>query len=163
VTEIRHFTASAVVFDDTDRVLLVHHNKIGLWLYPGGHIDPNEDPAQAAIREVREEAGIDVEIIAEERFRHPAVGAIPPPFTIITMPVTDRKIGAHHHIDMVYVCCALSNEVTHQPEEVGGCTWVAVADIATLDTPPELPTLIAEAFKFVRIERGQFDLRGARP
>lgn len=45
---IRHFTASAIVLDDHDRVLLVHHNKLGQWLYPGGHIDPNEDPAQAA-------------------------------------------------------------------------------------------------------------------
>ena len=46
---IRHFTASAVVFDDTlEHVLLVHHNKIGLWLYPGGHIDPDEDPVGEA-------------------------------------------------------------------------------------------------------------------
>jgi hypothetical protein len=35
---IRHNTASAVVLDDEDRVLLVHHNKIGLWLYPGVHL-----------------------------------------------------------------------------------------------------------------------------
>jgi 8-oxo-dGTP diphosphatase len=150
VTGIRHFTASAVVFDEADRVLLVHHNKVRLWLYPGGHIDPNEDPAQAAVREVREEAGIDVEIIREDRFRHPAVGTVPSPFAIITMPVTDREVGAHHHIDMLYVCRALSNEVTHQPEEVGGCTWVAVADVARLATPPELPTLIAKAYKFLR-------------
>ncbi|BCB81211.1 NUDIX domain-containing protein [Phytohabitans flavus] len=150
MTEIRHFTASAVVFDYADRVLLVHHNKIGLWLYPGGHVDPNEDPAQAAVREVREEAGIDVEIITEEPFRHPAVGSVASPFTIITMPVTDRKVGAHEHIDMVYVCRALTTEVTHQAEEVGGCTWVAVADIAALATPPELPSLIAEAAVFAR-------------
>jgi len=37
MTGIRHFTASAVVFDDHERVLLVHHNKIGQWLYPGVH------------------------------------------------------------------------------------------------------------------------------
>jgi NUDIX domain len=51
MTGIRHFTASAIVLDDNGRVLLVHHNKVGLWLYPGGHIDPNEDPAQSALRE----------------------------------------------------------------------------------------------------------------
>jgi ADP-ribose pyrophosphatase YjhB (NUDIX family) len=32
-------------------VLLINHIKAGVWLYPGGHIDPNEDPAQAAVRE----------------------------------------------------------------------------------------------------------------
>ncbi len=46
---IRHFTASAIVFDVQQRVLFVKH-KLGQWLYPGGHIDPNEDPAQAALR-----------------------------------------------------------------------------------------------------------------
>ena len=50
MTGIRHFTASAIVFDYQKRVLIVHHSKIGQWLYPGGHIDSNEDPAQAARR-----------------------------------------------------------------------------------------------------------------
>lgn len=36
MTGIRHFTASAIV-TDTGRVLLVHHNKLGQWLYPGVH------------------------------------------------------------------------------------------------------------------------------
>jgi len=48
---IRHFTASAIVLDDFDKVLLVEHSKMGLWLYPGGHLDPNEDPAQTVLRE----------------------------------------------------------------------------------------------------------------
>jgi 8-oxo-dGTP diphosphatase len=38
VTVIRHFTASAIVFDADGRVLLVHPNKLGQWLYPGVHL-----------------------------------------------------------------------------------------------------------------------------
>ncbi len=83
------------------RSRLLHHVKAGVWLYPGGHIDPNEDPAQAAVREVREETGVEVEIVAEERFRHPAVGVVASPFAILVMPVSDSKVGPHHHIDMV--------------------------------------------------------------
>ncbi|MGC9666479.1 NUDIX hydrolase [Planosporangium sp. 12N6] len=60
---IRHFTASAIVFDDHERALLVHHNKLGRWLYPGGHIDPDEDPAQAAQREVVEETGVRTQVM----------------------------------------------------------------------------------------------------
>jgi 8-oxo-dGTP pyrophosphatase MutT (NUDIX family) len=145
VTTVRHFTASAIVFDHTDRVLLVHHNKLGLWLYPGGHVDPNEDPAQTAIREVREEAGIDVEILNRDRFHHPAVTSIPTPFAIIEMAVNDKTTGPHHHIDLVYVCRAMTTELTHQPAEVAACTWVPVTEVATLATPPELPSLITEA------------------
>jgi len=144
-TTVRHLTASAIVFDDHDRVLLVHHNKIGLWLYPGGHVDPNEDPAQAAQREVREETGIHTEIISDDLFVHPAVTSHAPPFAIIEMDVLDSKVGAHRHIDFVYVLRAVSGDVTAQLGEVSGAAWVPLAGLAELDTPTELPALIEHA------------------
>jgi 8-oxo-dGTP pyrophosphatase MutT (NUDIX family) len=150
VTGIRHFTASAIVFDDRGRVLLVHHHKLGRWIHPGGHIDPNEDPAQAAVREVREETGIDVEIVAESRFQHPAVTSHPIPFAIIEMPVKDAKIGPHHHIDMVYLCRATATDFTHEPAEVSGCTWIPIAEVATLDPPEELSSLVTAAAGHLR-------------
>lgn len=146
---IRHFTSSAVVFNDEGHVLLVHHNKIGLWLYPGGHIDPNEDPAEAALREVHEETGIIAEILGPQPFRHPAVRSIPSPFAIIEMDIEDRKVGPHRHIDFVYVCQATNGDLTAQVEEVGGARWVPVKDIAALRTPAELPALITEAARLI--------------
>jgi 8-oxo-dGTP diphosphatase len=145
---IRHFTASGIVLDH-DQVLLVKHRKLGLWLYPGGHIDPDEDPAQTVMREIGEEAGIDVEIIGKTSFAHPAVGAVPVPFTILVEDVTDPTVGPHQHIDMVYVCRPRSVEVTVQLGELDGHTWVPLADIALLRTPPELPSLVASAAKYV--------------
>lgn len=76
---VRHFTASANVLHDHERVLLVQHNKLKQWLQPGGHIDPNEDPAQAAQREALEETGIHTEVISEELLAHPAVTTHAPP------------------------------------------------------------------------------------
>lgn len=145
MTDIRHYTASAVVLDDSDRVLLVHHNKIGLWLYPGGHIDPNEDPAQAAVREVAEETGIQATAIDEPTFTHPAVHSHAAPWAIIEMDVADAKVGAHRHIDLVYVCRATGGDLSAQMEEVAGARWVPVADVAGLPTPAELPELVAAA------------------
>ncbi|MFI5083488.1 MAG: NUDIX domain-containing protein [Streptosporangiales bacterium] len=49
---IRHFTASGIVLSHDEQVLLIKHRKLGMWLYPGGHIEPNEDPVQAVLREV---------------------------------------------------------------------------------------------------------------
>lgn len=47
----RHLTASMAVIDpDTTEVLLVHHNATGKWVFPGGHIDPDETPGEAALR-----------------------------------------------------------------------------------------------------------------
>lgn len=147
---IRHFTASAIVFDDRQRVLLVHHNKLGQWLYPGGHIDPNEDPAQAAQREVLEETGLHTQVICDPLFTHPAVATHAPPYTIIEMDVNDSKVGPHRHIDFVYVLRATSDQVTAQLKEVGAARWVRLAELAALDTPAELPTLVAEAAQWVK-------------
>jgi 8-oxo-dGTP diphosphatase len=150
MTGIRHFTASAIVLDDNDRALLVHHNKIGLWLYPGGHIDPNEDPAQAALREVHEETGIHAEVITERQFNHPAVATIAPPFTILEMDVQDKKVGPHRHIDLVYVCRPVSADLVPQEAEVAGARWASAAELAELHAPAELPELIAEAIRWAK-------------
>lgn len=142
---IRHFTSSAIVFNQAGQVLLVHHNKIGLWLYPGGHVDPNEDPAEAALREVAEETGIKAEIVAPEPFAHPAVRSIPAPFAIIEMDIEDRKVGPHRHIDFVYLCRTEHDQLNVQLDEVTDGAWFDVADVAALATPDELPSLIAQA------------------
>lgn len=150
VTGIRHFTASAVVFNQPGQVLLIYHNKLGMWLYPGGHVDPDEDPAQTAVREVQEETGVAVEIVADERFTHPSVVTHPVPFAILELPVPhDPVVGPHHHIDMVYVCRAVSSELTPRPAEIRDCRWVPVGQVATYDVPPQLPALIEAAAGWV--------------
>ena len=59
------FLASGVLlFDQADRVLLVHQDYgKHLWTTPGGMLEPAESPADAAVREVREELGVDVELV----------------------------------------------------------------------------------------------------
>lgn len=53
--------AAAYITDERDRVLLVDPNYREHWSFPGGMIDPGEDPAQACVREVAEEVGLSVE------------------------------------------------------------------------------------------------------
>lgn len=52
--------AGGVVFDAGGRVLVLHHAN-GDWVFPKGHVEAGETPLQAALREVREEAGIEAE------------------------------------------------------------------------------------------------------
>ena len=62
-----------------DKVLLVHHKKLDLWLPVGGHIEPNETPDEALHREVKEEVGLRVELIGKGQvFSDDTKGLIPP-------------------------------------------------------------------------------------
>jgi 8-oxo-dGTP pyrophosphatase MutT (NUDIX family) len=96
----RHFTVTGFVVDG-NRTLLHWHAKNQMWLPPGGHIDPDEDPVQAVLREVLEETGIRAEIVRHAMplpFAEPQ--QLPPPLTIL---VEDIAQGPHQHIDMIYV------------------------------------------------------------
>lgn len=53
-----HLTASALVVDRDDRVLLLHHAKLERWLQPGGHADGDGDLARVALKEATEETGL---------------------------------------------------------------------------------------------------------
>lgn len=53
-----HFTASCYIVDGEGRLLLHHHKRLGRWLQMGGHIDGDEAPHAAALREGREESGL---------------------------------------------------------------------------------------------------------
>jgi mutator protein MutT len=59
--------AGCVIKNENDEILLLHRNtaKRVQWEIPGGKIDPGEDAAKTAAREVREETGADVSIIRE--------------------------------------------------------------------------------------------------
>ncbi|CCW13087.1 NUDIX hydrolase [Rhodococcus aetherivorans] len=54
---------SAVVVDPDGRVLLTRRADNGLWAVVSGILEPGEEPAVAAVREVREETGVDAEIV----------------------------------------------------------------------------------------------------
>ena len=64
IHEKNDFTVAIFVVHE-GRVLVIHHRKLEKWLPLGGHIELDEDPEMAAIREAREESGLDVELIGE--------------------------------------------------------------------------------------------------
>lgn len=74
-----HLVAYCCVTDG-DHILLVHHRKAGLWLPPGGHVDPGETPQQTAQREIHEELGQDLPLASNRPVmatRTTTVGAPP--------------------------------------------------------------------------------------
>lgn len=103
----KHFTASAFVLNPHREVLLVHHRKLGVWLYPGGHIEYGETPDDAALREVREETGIRAALIGERdealADREADVTVLHRPYRVLCEFIDDKK-GPHYHLDLIYLC-----------------------------------------------------------
>ena len=99
----RHFTATGFVVEG-DRTLLHWHKSLQQWVPPGGHVEPDEDPLQAVLREVQEETGIAAEVIPSAPvLPFPYPGQVQPPYTIL-IEESHEPGERHQHIDLIYFC-----------------------------------------------------------
>jgi len=122
----RHMTVSSFVYHE-GKTALYWHRKLQMWLPAGGHIEPGEDPYEAAVREVREEFGLDVELLAPRDLVRFEGGPrqIEPPYTILDCWVTPD----HCHIDHVYLFRLVRGYpgVSEDPESP--IQWLGVEDL----------------------------------
>ncbi len=118
------------------RTLLHWHAKIQQWMPPGGHLYPNEDPVAGALREVREEAHLNVKLFSPTPaydFTQPT--QLLPPVTILVEPVEDED-GAHHHIDFIYFARPLEGEALRPIPKAESWTWVGADQIERGESLP---------------------------
>ncbi len=130
--------------------LLHWHRKVGLWLPPGGHIEPNEDPMQAARREALEETGIVVELLpTTSAFGYGAPPQLSPPATIMVEPIGSFDgEDAHRHIDMIYFARPASGE---RPDALAHTwQWVSRTQLED-DAPLTLSGVTAHISEDVRV------------
>ena len=106
---VRHFTATGYVVNPArTRMLLIRHRALGLWLPPGGHLEADEIPHEAALREVLEETGITARLVP--LLGPPAAAAsvgvfeLPQPWVMLheDIPAFARE-PAHVHLDLCYL------------------------------------------------------------
>ena len=92
------FTVAIFVVHD-EKILLIHHRKLDKWLPLGGHIELDEDPEQAALREAKEESGLEVELLGERPpTTSPGTRALIAPRFLDIHRISDT----HEHIGMIY-------------------------------------------------------------
>ena len=114
------------------RILVVFHRKLLKWLPLGGHIELDEDPEIAALREAKEESGLDVELIGERPpTTEPGTRAlIAPRFLDI-----HRINPTHEHIGMIYWARPKGGEVRCAVEEHFDIRWCTSDELQRLDPP----------------------------
>jgi 8-oxo-dGTP pyrophosphatase MutT (NUDIX family) len=122
------FTVAIFVVHE-NRVLLIHHRKLDKWLPLGGHIELDEDPEQAALREAREESGFEVELLGERPpTTEPGTRALVAPRFLDIHRITDT----HEHIGMIYWARLKSGTTTLAIEEHHDIRWCSATELDTL-------------------------------
>ena len=132
--KINHFTATGFVFNAANEILMIKHKKLGVWLPPGGHIDENELPCRAVLREIFEETGVQAKVVSAAQDM--GVGShhyeLPLPMEILLEDIDGD--GLHNHIDLIYLCVAEDPTLRPQENEVDGIGWFAPEAVQGLDT-----------------------------
>jgi 8-oxo-dGTP pyrophosphatase MutT (NUDIX family) len=123
-------SVATICRDDQNRVLLVRQADSGRWGTPGGAIEPGESPEEAAIRETREETGLDVVL---DGLRS-ALGG--PEYRI-----TYSNGNLVSFVALVYDATVVGGEATPDGEETTDVAWFSVEDLDELPQEAFLATL----------------------
>lgn len=125
------FTVAIFVVNE-GKVLVIHHRNLAKWLPLGGHIELDEDPEQAALREAKEESGLDVELLGERPpTTAPGTRALIAPRFLDIHRITDT----HEHIGMIYWARPRNGTLTLASAEHHDIRWCDVADLEGLQPP----------------------------
>ncbi|MEF8869431.1 MAG: NUDIX domain-containing protein [Haloarculaceae archaeon] len=146
----RHFVATVYVVAD-GATCLHEHDRLEMWLPPGGHLDRDELPHEAALRECREETGLDVDLVAPRgSLESETVRSIPRPQHFLLEDIDVHPDGhvSHQHVDFVFYGRAESREIAPDgddeahPEE---WAWFTATDLE--ERADDLPGDVIEAGK----------------
>jgi len=123
------------VFVVWQRQVLLHlHPKLELWLPPGGHVEPNELPDDAAVREVWEEAGLRVDLVGPPPFQSSGPRQLVRPRGV---QLEDIAPG-HQHVDLVYLARPSRPYSGTLRSESAPFAWYGAAAASELNLTPEM-------------------------
>jgi len=145
-----HFTATGIVFNSKRQILMIHHNKLNVWLPPGGHIEENELPDDAVLREIFEETGINALILSQKQelsLSDKFCKELERPFTILLENIDGN--GMHNHIDLIYLCIAINEEFKLKESEVNDIGWFSFNQIKELKTFENVIKTISKAIEYI--------------
>jgi 8-oxo-dGTP pyrophosphatase MutT (NUDIX family) len=132
----KHFTVTAYVIQEK-KVLLLLHPKYQKWLPPGGHLEPGETPPEGVIREVKEETGLDIELIVQENLWIDCWNASSFNRPYLCLLENIPEIGskpAHQHMDLIYLARPIEEKAVEQDH----LKWFSLEEIDSLLTDQDI-------------------------
>ena len=125
IHELYDFTITVFIVNKEGKVLLVNHPKYNMWIPMGGHIELDEDPDQALFREIKEETGLDVEILSER----PDIKSENTKFLLTPNYMDVHSANPpHKHISLTYFALA-THDAFVKSEEHTDMRWFSVGEL----------------------------------
>ena len=110
-------SCGCIIFDreTKSKVLVVYEKGRNFWGFPKGHIEEGENEFQTALREVKEEVGLDVDIV-DSKYRYE-----------MNYIIEDKQVDK---TTVLYLAFTKNNEndVTNQEEEIAESRWLSVEE-----------------------------------
>jgi 8-oxo-dGTP pyrophosphatase MutT (NUDIX family) len=131
--QIGHVTASGLVLSpDGNSVLLMHHQKLGRWLQPGGHCDGDPDTEAVARKEIWEETGIQQLGLLQKGIFDVDIHLIP-----------ERKgLPAHNHYDIRFAFKAAEGQSIIVNDESLDVQWIPLGKVQELNDSESVVRMI---------------------
>lgn len=132
--EIAHITSSGfVVNKNRNKVLMVHHNIYNSWSWTGGHADGEEDLLQVAVKEVKEETGVQHVQPVHENILSLDI------LTVISHYKNDKYVAPHLHLSLAYLLEADENDPLFvKPDENSNVQWIPFEEVETYSNEPHM-------------------------
>ena len=125
------FTVALLVVHN-GKVLLVHHRNLNKWLPLGGHIELDEAPEAAGLREAKEDSGLEVELLGQRPpTTEPGTRALIAPRFMDIHRISDT----HQHIGLMYWARPKNGTLKLSPSEHHDIRWCSTADLDGLQPP----------------------------
>lgn len=132
----KHFTASVLIVSKElpRKIVLVHHKKTGMWMQPGGHIEPFENPVEAAIREVQEETRLDISFLRKKiKIVDQFASFLPTPdFFLEEIIPAHKNEPKHYHLDLFYRVELPLQDTIMQEAEAHAIGWFSLEEALQL-------------------------------
>ncbi len=148
----KSITATVYVVNN-DKVLLHQHKKYKTWFPLGGHVEVNEFPHEAAIREVKEESGLDVKLVETEiapSIELARVKRIPAPFCLLHEGIG----GDENFFDFIYIAETIETIPSPESGESKDFKWFSYEELKENDIKPHVKNTAIAVLKYLQEKEG---------
>jgi ADP-ribose pyrophosphatase YjhB (NUDIX family) len=128
-------SAAGIVYDAEGRILFVRQRPDGTWSTPGGSLEPEETPAEGAVREVLEETGLETVVVR-------LLGVIGGPSFVVEYPNGDRT----QYLSAVFECAVVGGALRPDHDEVSEAAFLTVEEARAVITQPWLLAVLSKLY-----------------